>query len=69
MAPDTGTIDYETGSVTISNLIITSFASGATSGNLKVFVRPVDPDVTGARNDVVLIRPEDTTITVKELRL
>ena len=69
LAPDIGTINYETGSVTVSNLVITSFASGATSGNLKVFVRPVDPDVFGARNDLVLIRPQDTTITIRELRL
>ena len=69
LAPDVGTINYATGSVDIKNLIITSFADGATSGRMKLIVRPVDPDVTGARNDVVLIRPVDTTITVTELRL
>ncbi len=63
------TEDYTTGSVAIVNLLITSYASGATSGNMKVYVRPVDQDVSGARNDVVRIRTADTTITVNELRL
>ena len=69
LAPDVGTINYTTGSVAIVDLLITSYASGATSGNMKVYVRPVDQDVTGARNDVVRIRVADTTITVNELRL
>lgn len=64
-----GTVDYNTGKIEISGLVINSYAGGFTSGTIKVFGRPQNEDVVGKNEDVIRIRTEDTTITVEELRL
>ena len=64
-----GTVNYTTGSISVQALVINSYSTGATSGSLKIYATPLDEDVGGARNDVVRIRTEDTTVTVTELRL
>jgi hypothetical protein len=69
LSSNVGTVDYTTGSVSLQGLTINSYSTGATSGTLKVYATPKDDDVSGARNDVVRIRTEDTTVTVTELRL
>ena len=69
LANDVGTVNYETGTIKLIDLLITSFTSGAVSGSIKLYVRPKDQDVTAKRNDIVRIRPSDTTVTVTELRL
>ena len=69
LANDVGTVNYETGTIKFIDLLITSFTSGAVSGSIKLYVRPKDQDVTAKRNDIVRIRPSDTTVTVTELRL
>ena len=62
-------MNYTTGSLSIQDLTINSYSTGATSGTLKIYATPKDDDVGGARNDVVRIRTADTTVTVTELRL
>ena len=62
-------MNYTTGSLSIQDLTINSYSTGATSGSLKIYATPKDDDVGGARNDVVRIRTADTTVTVTELRL
>ena len=69
LANDVGTVNYETGTIKLIDLLITSFTSGAVSGSIKLYVRPADQDVTALRNDIVRIRPSDTTVTITELRL
>ena len=69
LSSNVGTVDYATGSLSIQDLTINSFSTGATSGTLKVYATPKDDDVGGARNDVVRIKTTDTTVTVTELRL
>tara|TARA_R110002073_G_scaffold4034_7_gene27069 strand:- start:9238 stop:10707 length:1470 start_codon:yes stop_codon:yes gene_type:complete len=64
-----GTVDYVKGEVKISGLVINTYASGATSGNIKVYAVPLDPDIVGKNEDVIRIRTSDTTVTVTELRL
>ena len=69
LSSNVGTVDYPTGSLSIQDLTINSFSTGATSGTVKVYATPKDDDVGGARNDVVRIKTADTTVTVTELRL
>ena len=64
-----GTVDYDSGKVSIEGLIITKYTGGFTSGSIKIFARPASTDIDGRREDVIRIRDEDTIITVEELRL
>ncbi len=64
-----GTVDYESGKVSIEGLLITKYTGGFTSGSIKIFARPKNTDIDGRREDILRIRDEDTIITVEELRL
>ena len=64
-----GTVNYETGELNISNLTINSYSSGTLAGSLIITANPRDDDIAGAKNDVVRIRTDDTTVTITELRL
>ena len=68
LSSNVGTVDYDLGQIVVSNLIINSYSSGASSGTLKIFARPKDQDIEGKRNDVIRIRTNETNVTVIELR-
>ena len=68
LSSNVGTVDYDLGKIVVSNLIINSYSSGASSGTLKMFARPLDQDIEGKRNDVIRIRTNETNVTVIELR-
>jgi len=63
-----GTVDYEKGVVSIQELTITSYTGGFTSGIIKLYGRTISTDVFGKREDIIRIRPDETTITVEEIR-
>lgn len=60
---DIGSINYTTGQVTIANLNINAFSTGANS--IKIFVRPEKADIVGKNTQIVRIRTEDTTVSVE----
>ena len=68
LSSNVGTVDYDLGKIVVSNLVINSYSSGASSGTLKIFARPKDQDIEGKRNDVIRIRTNETNVTVIELR-
>ena len=68
LSANVGTIDYSSGEVAISNLVINSYSSGTSSGTIKIFARPEDDDIQGLRNDVIRIRTNETSVSVIELR-
>ena len=60
----TGTIDYETGRVTISNLVVDSF-EGKT---MKFYIAPRSKDIFSTKNAILNISEADITITVEQIR-
>jgi len=47
-----GTIDYDTGKISVKNLVVTNFL---TSSGIKINATPVDMDIFGKRNNIVQI--------------
>ena len=60
-----GTVDYASGNVTISNVTVNAIATGTT---IKIFGRSEEADIVGKLNDLVEIKTDDTTVTVKGTR-
>lgn len=60
---DIGSVDYNTGEVSIANLVVNAFSTGTNS--IKVFVRPAKADIIARNTQVVRIRTEDTTVSVE----
>jgi hypothetical protein len=62
---DIGTIDYDTGKVVITDVIIDSYYGSA----IKIYVAPRDADVQVEQNTILTIEPDEINIEVEELRL
>ncbi len=60
-----GTVDYASGNVTISNVTVNAIATGTT---IKIFGRSETADIAGKLNDIIEIKTDDTTVTVKGTR-
>lgn len=55
-----GTIDYLTGSITISNLNVNSYQGSG----IKLYVKPVSQDYTSSFRNILKINAEDITVTM-----
>lgn len=60
----TGTIDYETGIITISNLVVDSF-EGA---RMKFYITPRSKDIFSTKNSILNISEADVTINIEQVR-
>ena len=60
-----GDVDYATGNVTFSNVTVNAIATGTT---IKIYARGDEADIVGKLNDLVEIKTDDTTVTVKGIR-
>ena len=60
-----GEVDYATGNVTFSNVSVNAIATGTT---IKIYARSEDADIAGKLNDLIEIKTDDTTVTVKGIR-
>ena len=60
-----GTVDYASGNVTISNVTVNAIATGTT---IKIYGRSEEADIVGKLNDLIEIKTDDTTVTVKGTR-
>lgn len=60
-----GTVDYDTGLVSLKDFSLSSYDGSA----LKIFIAPVDKDISASKNNVMLIDPSDVTITIETLRI
>ena len=58
-----GTIDYNTGLVTVQDITIENVESG-TNNNFRMEAEPVSFDIFPKRNQILLINPNDVTITM-----
>lgn len=61
---DIGTIDYESGKITIRDIKIDSYIGQS----LRFFVRPEDPDLAAQLNNIVSIEENEIDITLEEIR-
>lgn len=62
--PDVGTVDYNTGLVTISNLTIDSYVGPV----FKVYATPRSKDIGSAKGTILNIIETDTNVTVQQVR-
>lgn len=62
--PDVGTVNYDTGLVTISNLTIDSYAGSV----LKVYATSKSKDITSSKGTILNIIDTDTNVTVQQVR-
>lgn len=60
---DAGTIDYETGTISLVNFRVDRYLGSA----LKIYVKPADPDVVSKQNNILSIDQDDVTITLQEI--
>jgi hypothetical protein len=60
-----GTVDYATGNVTFSNVTVNAIATGT---SIKIYGRSEEADIVGKLNDLIEIKTDDTTVTVKGTR-
>jgi len=60
-----GDVDYATGNVTFSNVTVNAIATGTT---IKIYARGDEADIVGKLNDLIEIKTDDTTVTVKGIR-
>jgi hypothetical protein len=61
---DVGTVDYDTGKITIDNIKIDSYEGGA----FKIIGKPADPDVVVSRNNILTIEDDEINIEVEQIR-
>jgi hypothetical protein len=61
---DVGTVDYTTGVLTISNLIIDDYDGSY----IKLYARPVQADISSTKNIILQINDNDVTIGVTPVR-
>ena len=59
-----GTVDYDTGTVTVSDVVITDY----TGDGIKFYGIPRDKNIYSTRNVILKINDEDVTITVNPVR-
>ena len=60
-----GTVNYTSGTVNISNLLIDDY----TGSEIKLYATPVHKDINSDKNVILLIRDEDVTVTVSPVRI
>lgn len=60
----TGTVNYDTGAVQITNFKISEFTGNA----IKIYARPRTKDIFSQQNVILSIIPEDITLTVPAIR-
>jgi hypothetical protein len=60
-----GTINYTSGTVNISNLVIDDYAGS----EIKLYATPVHKDINSDKNVILLIRDEDVTVSVSPVRI
>ena len=60
-----GTVDYDTGKITITNLNISSYEGTS----LKIYVRTLTKDISTLKNAILQIATEDVEITVDRVRV
>jgi len=60
-----GEVDYASGNVTFSNVSVNAIATGTT---IKIYARGDEADIVGKLNDLIEIKTDDTTVTVKGIR-
>lgn len=64
VVPDVGTVNYDTGLVTISNLTIDSYSGSV----LKVYATSKSKDITSSKGTILNIIDTDTNVTVQQVR-
>lgn len=64
IVPDVGTVNYDTGLVTISNLTIDSYSGSV----LKVYATSKSKDITSSKGTILNIIDTDTNVTVQQVR-
>lgn len=62
---DIGTIDYDSGKIAITDVIIDSYYGDA----IKIYVAPRDVDIQVTQNTILTIEPDEINIMIQELRL
>ena len=65
LSSNVGTVDYASGNVTISNVTVNAIATGT---SIKIYGRSEEADIAGKLNDLIEIKTDDTTVTVKGTR-
>lgn len=65
---DVGTIDYDTGKVEITNLVIDSFIP-ASGPHVHLYAVPVEKDISSTKNQILVIRDSDIEVDVISLRV
>ncbi len=60
-----GTVDYNTGLISINNLIVDSYTTDA----IKIYARTENADIDTLTNKILLIDPEDITVTMTGIRI
>ena len=59
-----GTVNYITGQVKLSNFNVSSFAGNQT---IKVYANTLNKDIKAPKDRILIIRPEDITISVRSI--
>jgi hypothetical protein len=59
-----GTVDYQSGLVSISNLVVSSFEGS----QIKLYARPVSFDITSEKNVILSIRDSDIIVVTTQIR-
>jgi hypothetical protein len=60
-----GTVDYNTGLISINNLIVDSYTTDA----IKIYARTENADIDTLTNKILLINPEDINVTMTGIRI
>jgi hypothetical protein len=62
--PDVGTVDYETGKVTIKDAVIAAY----TGAGIKVYARPYEQEIAAKLNTILRLESADATLTIAQAR-
>jgi hypothetical protein len=65
---DVGTVDYNTGKVIVTNLVIDSYVP-ASGPHVHLFAVPVEKDISSTKNQILVIRDSDIEIDVITLQV
>jgi hypothetical protein len=65
LVKDIGTVDYASGFVQLNSL----YVNGLIGGNIRIYARTADADITSSRNVILSIRGEDINVQVERVRL
>lgn len=62
---DVGTVDYETGKISLNNFKLSSYEGSA----LRIYVKPRDKDITSPKNTILTLKPADINLTIEPIRV